>query len=211
MTVVVRARIEEGVKNQAEAVLAAMGLTTSDAFRFLMVRIAQEGKLPFALNSPDSDIVHAMKEARRKPLNKDQILLNLICAGVNELVDRKLIDLGSLEDSEGRLDTPLFGRPARVLWRGIGHGELAITVWWNVKPGCSEEPTQKPLSKQISKAVDACCTSWLERKTGKWIQIHEDGGLAKVDVYLSRTAQNHLSGQPEVVPHGYKRDGKFFR
>lgn len=207
---VVRARIEEGIKDKAEAVLAAMGLTTSDAFRFLMVRIAKEGRLPFDLHAPTSDVVQAMKEARRMPLDKNGILLNLVCAGVNELVDRKLIDLGSLEDSEGRLDTSLFGKPARVLWWGIGFGELTISVWWNVKPGCREEKSQKPLNKQISKAVDACCTVWLERKAGKWIQAHKDGGVAKVDTYLSRTAQNHLSRQAEVLPHGYMKDGTFF-
>ena len=37
---VVRARIDEQVKEEAAAVLAAMGLTVSDAFRLLMVKIA---------------------------------------------------------------------------------------------------------------------------------------------------------------------------
>lgn len=208
--VVVRARIEQKLKDEAEAVLASMGLTISDAFRFLMVRIAREKALPFGLQAPASEVIQAVKEARRSPLDKYEIFLNLICAGVNELVDRKLIDLDSQEDVEGRLDTLLFGKPARVLWRGIGCGELAITVWWNVKPSCGDETTNKPLTKQISRAVDACCTAWLERERGKWIMFRRDGDrVAAVDVYLSRTAQNHLSQQPEVIPHGYARGGKF--
>ena len=43
---VVRARIDAQTKNAA-AVLKAMGLTVSDAFRLMMVRIAKEEALPF--------------------------------------------------------------------------------------------------------------------------------------------------------------------
>jgi DNA-damage-inducible protein J len=39
---VVRARIDEQIKNEAAAVLKAMGLTVSDAFRLMMVKIAKE-------------------------------------------------------------------------------------------------------------------------------------------------------------------------
>ena len=43
---VVRARINEQTKNEAAAVLKAMGLTVSDAFRLMMVKIAKEKALP---------------------------------------------------------------------------------------------------------------------------------------------------------------------
>ncbi len=39
---VVRARIDEHTKEEASAVLAAMGLTVSDAFRIMLTRIARE-------------------------------------------------------------------------------------------------------------------------------------------------------------------------
>jgi len=42
---VVRARIDERIKTEAAAVLEAMGLTVSDAFRLMMVRIAKEKAL----------------------------------------------------------------------------------------------------------------------------------------------------------------------
>jgi len=166
--------------------------------------------LSSSFQSPASEMPLSAGEVGRGPFDRNQILLNLICAGVNDLVDRKLIDLNALEDSEGRLDTALFGKPARVLWRGVGFGQLAITVWWHVKPGCSEENTQRPLAKQIGRAVDACCTAWLEREKGKGIMVHKDGGLAKVDAYLSRTAQDYLGQQPEIIPNGYSRAGQFF-
>jgi DNA-damage-inducible protein J len=44
---VVRARIDEKTKEEAAAVLAAMGLTVSDAFRLMLIRIAREKALPF--------------------------------------------------------------------------------------------------------------------------------------------------------------------
>ena len=65
---VVRARIDERTKNEAAAVLAAMGLTISDAFRLLMVRVAKEKALPFAPLTPNASTIRAMKEARKGKL-----------------------------------------------------------------------------------------------------------------------------------------------
>ena len=62
---IVRARIDDGVKEEAAAVLAAMGLTVSDAFRMMMVRIAREKALPFEPLVPNAETIEAMKEARR--------------------------------------------------------------------------------------------------------------------------------------------------
>ena len=65
---VVRARIDEKTKNEAAAVLAAMGLTVSDAFRLLMVRVAKEKALPFEPLTPNAKTIRAMKEARKGKL-----------------------------------------------------------------------------------------------------------------------------------------------
>ncbi len=62
---VVRARIDRQIKEEASAVLAAMGLTASDAYRMLMVRIAREKALPFEPLVPNADTIAAMKAARR--------------------------------------------------------------------------------------------------------------------------------------------------
>jgi len=62
---VVRARIDERVKNEAAAVLVAMGLTVSDTFRLLMVRIAADKALPFEPLVPNPETIEAMKAARR--------------------------------------------------------------------------------------------------------------------------------------------------
>ena len=64
MNTVVRARISEDVKNEATAVLEAMGLTVSDAFRMMMTRIAREHALPFEPLVPNEETVAAMRAAR---------------------------------------------------------------------------------------------------------------------------------------------------
>ncbi len=65
MTTVVRARIDEKVKDDATTVLASIGLTVSDAFRLMMVRIATEKRLPFEPLVPNAETIEAMKAARR--------------------------------------------------------------------------------------------------------------------------------------------------
>ena len=68
MNTVVRARIDEKTKNEAAAVLDAIGLTVSDAFRLMMVRIATEKRLPFEPLVPNDETIEAMRAARRGDL-----------------------------------------------------------------------------------------------------------------------------------------------
>ena len=83
---VVRARIDERVKNEAADVLRAMGLTVSDAFRLMMVRIAKEKALPFEPLIPNEETIAAMRAAER-----------------GELVDVGTVDrlMADLNDDEG--------------------------------------------------------------------------------------------------------------
>ncbi len=62
---VVRARIDSKTKAEASAVLATIGLTVSDAFRLLMVKVAAEKALPFEPLVPNAETVAAMEAARR--------------------------------------------------------------------------------------------------------------------------------------------------
>ena len=66
---VVRARIDEATKVEASAVLAAMGLSLSDAFRMLLRRVAAEKALPFEPLMPNAETIEAMKAARRGELD----------------------------------------------------------------------------------------------------------------------------------------------
>lgn len=78
---VVRARIDEHIKEEAAAVLAAMGLTISDAFRIMLIRIAKEKALPFEPLIPNKETIKAMKAARRGKVVKvgsiDKLLADL--------------------------------------------------------------------------------------------------------------------------------------
>ena len=78
---VVRARIDERIKDEATVVLAAMGLTVSDAFRILLTRIAREKALPFEPLVPNAETLAAMKEARDGNLpsfsNVDELMADL--------------------------------------------------------------------------------------------------------------------------------------
>ena len=66
----VQARINGAIKEEAAAVLAAMGLTLSDAVRLLLTRVAREKALPFAPLIPNTVTIEAMKEARKGGLSR---------------------------------------------------------------------------------------------------------------------------------------------
>lgn len=62
---VVRARIDESVKQEATVVLAAIGLSVSDAMRLMLTRVAIEKALPFQPLVPNEVTIQAMRDARR--------------------------------------------------------------------------------------------------------------------------------------------------
>lgn len=60
----VQTRINPEIKEEATAVLQAMGLTVSDAVRLLLTRVARDKALPFELLTPNETTIAAMREAR---------------------------------------------------------------------------------------------------------------------------------------------------
>jgi len=61
----VQTRVDGRVKAEAAAVLAAIGLTVSDAVRLLLTKIAQDKALPFDPLIPNETTIAAMREARK--------------------------------------------------------------------------------------------------------------------------------------------------
>jgi DNA-damage-inducible protein J len=59
---VVCARIDSDTKARATAALDAMGLSVSDAIRLLMLRIADEQRLPFSVQVPNAKTMKTMEE-----------------------------------------------------------------------------------------------------------------------------------------------------
>ena len=58
----VRARIDSTTKARASAALEAMGLSVSDAIRLLLVRVADEHRLPFEIRAPNQATREAIIE-----------------------------------------------------------------------------------------------------------------------------------------------------
>lgn len=63
-TAFVRARVDERVKDEAEAVLSYFGLTVSDAIRLTLTRIARDKALPLEMKIPNAETQAAMAESR---------------------------------------------------------------------------------------------------------------------------------------------------
>jgi DNA-damage-inducible protein J len=61
----VHVRIDQHVKDKATKALATMGLSVSDAVRMMLVRVAAERALPFAVQVPNPTTVKAMEAADR--------------------------------------------------------------------------------------------------------------------------------------------------
>lgn len=98
---VVRARIDQRVKEEAAAILAAAGLTISDAFRMMLMRTVTEKALPFDPLVPNAETIEAMKAARRGDL--------VTVGGVDDL----LADLHADDQAHRPLQTRLQTRGKR--------------------------------------------------------------------------------------------------
>lgn len=73
---VVRTRINGEIKEEASAVLAAIGLTLSDAIRLMLTRVAQDKALPFDPLIPNEATIAAMRAARAgdlEPVTLEQL------------------------------------------------------------------------------------------------------------------------------------------
>ena len=63
-TAFVRARIDEGLKDEATAVLAEFGLTVSDIVRMTLTRVAKDHAVPLELKVPNAETQAAMRQSR---------------------------------------------------------------------------------------------------------------------------------------------------
>ena len=61
---VVRARIDKDLKEEA-TIVPSIGLTMSDAFRMMLMRVVAEKALPFDPLVPNAETIAALRDARR--------------------------------------------------------------------------------------------------------------------------------------------------
>lgn len=77
----VRARIDADTKERATDALAAMGLSISDAIRLLMLRVADERRMPFEIKAPSLTTRKAMAELEagkgKRFANVDDLMADL--------------------------------------------------------------------------------------------------------------------------------------
>ncbi len=80
----VRARIDAATKERATDALEAMGLSVSDAIRLLMLRIADERRLPFEVKVPNMTSRKAIAELEagkgKSFVNVDELMADLHAA-----------------------------------------------------------------------------------------------------------------------------------
>ena len=77
----VRARIDTDTKERAADALQAMGLSISDAIRLLMLRVADERRLPFDVKAPNATTRMAIAELEagkgKRFVNVDELTADL--------------------------------------------------------------------------------------------------------------------------------------
>ena len=75
----VRARIDSETKIRATDALEAMGLSVSDAIRLLMLRIADEKRMPFEVRVPNKatrDAIRELEEGKGKKFSDIDALMD---------------------------------------------------------------------------------------------------------------------------------------
>lgn len=101
---VVCASIDEKTGDEAATMFDSIGLTVSDPFRPMMVRIATGERLPFELLLPNEEIVAAMLAARRGKL--------AVVGGIDGLV----ADPNAEDQADGWLRAVQTGIGAETSW-----------------------------------------------------------------------------------------------
>ena len=65
-TETVRARVEPGLKHEAETVLRRLGLTATEAITLFYRQLALRQGLPFDVKIPNAGTIEAMQQARNR-------------------------------------------------------------------------------------------------------------------------------------------------
>lgn len=64
-SVLVRARVDEKLRDEAAAVLAEMGLTVSDVIRIALTKVVKEKALPFEMRVPNKLTAETLAKSER--------------------------------------------------------------------------------------------------------------------------------------------------
>ncbi|MDE0150072.1 MAG: type II toxin-antitoxin system RelB/DinJ family antitoxin [Rhodospirillaceae bacterium] len=62
----IRARVEPGLKHDAEAVFSMLGLTATEAIRLFYKQVTLQNGLPFAVKIPNAESREALRQAEER-------------------------------------------------------------------------------------------------------------------------------------------------
>ena len=62
----IRARVEPGLKHDAEAVFSTLGLTATEAIRLFYKQVTLQNGLPFAVKIPNDETREALRQAAER-------------------------------------------------------------------------------------------------------------------------------------------------
>jgi DNA-damage-inducible protein J len=67
---IVRARIDEDLKNKSSEILSSMGLSVSDAIRLMLAQVVSQNALPFSIKAPNRTTIETFETTDN---NKDVV------------------------------------------------------------------------------------------------------------------------------------------
>lgn len=159
--------------------------------------------------------------------------VHLLGHALNELLERGLVNLNELDDTNGSIECELLGKSSVINWHGIGHGEIRLSVWWDydktkhpqhlegryknksVNPDSNhveKYTTSTPLAKpaKYKEFVGVVCSTWIERKEGKYLQTRDGKGSdSTFDNYIRQSTRPELQDIPNCSPNGFELTGRF--
>jgi len=91
--------------------------------------------------------------------------------------------------------------------REISFGEVEISVLLSPKPDAENWIGMQCTSDGMLKYGDVECSAWLERKTGKWLQINKDYGHFAASAFVI----DGVRSLKAETPIGFEPKGKFLR
>lgn len=142
---------------------------------------------------------------------KKEKMRDLLCYAINTLLDNNIINLNApSEKATGFFQTEILGKPSVITWNEKCFEELRISIWWGYQSNELPSTTSEPLCRKnrYSEILEVCCSGWLERKEGKWLQGYGPKGI--FDTYCAEKAVIELKNIPQIIPNGFFREGKYF-
>jgi len=143
---------------------------------------------------------------------KEYIRTNILTIGLNKLLENNLI---TLNENDKRMGCYVFDYDATkylIRFRDIGHGELEIIMYWDLKINIDLNGDELNITKDlISKktSYDIYVMGWVERKIGKYIQTSKcDRHSFNIKCSPKKITYDKLKNMTCVNTNGFEKKGQ---